>query len=584
MKIKMKITLGVGFLFLLIIILSVVGIKFANQISGETQNILADNYKSIEYSRAMLIALDKLKFSNDAIYDFENNLKLQQQNVTETGEERATNNLTTNFEKLKTNDIQRNMPTDTSLLLSIRENLADIMLVNMEAIQGKSEIAKQTANTATVVLSVIGTLCFVLAFTLLVNLPANIADPINELTQSVKEIAEENYSQRVYFEEHNEFGDLAHSFNVMAEKLQEYNNSNLAKLMMEKTRIETLINNMNDPVISLDEKQNILFINSEALKISGLKHEDVAGKSAQEIAVHNDLIRVLIQEILKPNKSENKQQQPLKIFADNKESFFEKEIIPITIVPTAESQPKHIGDVIILRNITLFKELDFAKTNFIATISHELKTPISSILMSLDLLNNERIGKINSEQQQLIQSAKEDSERLLKITGELLDMTQVETGKISLTLQPTLPQEIVLYATETIKIRAEQKKIFIEIDCPETLPSVSADLEKTAWVLTNILINAINYAHENTKVILRVKEIGDKIQFSVQDFGKGIDPKYKDRLFDRYFQIPGSNKSGTGLGLAISKEFIEAQGGEISMQSEIGVGSIFFIQLNKALR
>ncbi len=580
----MKITLGVGFLFLLIIILSVVGIKFANQISGETQNILADNYKSIEYSRAMLIALDKLKFSNDAIYNFENNLKLQQQNVTETGEERATNNLTTNFEKLKTNDIQRNMPTDTSLLLSIRENLADIMLVNMEAIQGKSEIAKQTANTATVVLSVIGTLCFVLAFTLLVNLPANIADPINELTQSVKEIAEENYSQRVYFEEHNEFGDLAHSFNVMAEKLQEYNNSNLAKLMMEKTRIETLINNMNDPVISLDEKQNILFINSEALKISGLKHEDVAGKSAQEIAVHNDLIRVLIQEILKPNKSENKQQQPLKIFADNKESFFEKEIIPITIVPTAESQPKHIGDVIILRNITLFKELDFAKTNFIATISHELKTPISSILMSLDLLNNERIGKINSEQQQLIQSAKEDSERLLKITGELLDMTQVETGKISLTLQPTLPQEIVLYATETIKIRAEQKKIFIEIDCPETLPSVSADLEKTVWVLTNILINAINYAHENTKVILRVKEIGNKIQFSVQDFGKGIDPKYKDRLFDRYFQIPGSNKSGTGLGLAISKEFIEAQGGEISMQSEIGVGSIFFIQLNKALR
>ncbi|MCC7222984.1 MAG: HAMP domain-containing protein [Chitinophagales bacterium] len=584
MKIKMKITLGVGFLFLLIIILSVVGIKFANQISGETQNILADNYKSIEYSRAMLIALDKLKFSNDAIYNFENNLKLQQQNVTETGEERATNNLTTNFEKLKTNDIQRNMPTDTSLLLSIREDLADIMLVNMEAIQGKSEIAKQTANTATVVLSVIGTLCFVLAFTLLVNLPANIADPINELTQSVKEIAEENYSQRVYFEEHNEFGDLAHSFNVMAEKLQEYNNSNLAKLMMEKTRIETLINNMNDPVISLDEKQNILFINSEALKISGLKHEDVAGKSAQEIAVHNDLIRVLIQEILKPNKSENKQQQPLKIFADNKESFFEKEIIPITIVPTAESQPKHIGDVIILRNITLFKELDFAKTNFIATISHELKTPISSILMSLDLLNNERIGKINSEQQQLIQSAKEDSERLLKITGELLDMTQVETGKISLTLQPTLPQEIVLYATETIKIRAEQKKIFIEIDCPETLPSVSADLEKTVWVLTNILINAINYAHENTKVILRVKEIGNKIQFSVQDFGKGIDPKYKDRLFDRYFQIPGSNKSGTGLGLAISKEFIEAQGGEISMQSEIGVGSIFFIQLNKALR
>ncbi len=575
MKIKAKLTLWVSFLFLLIIILIAVGVKYANQISNDTQNILADNYNTIDYSRKMLIALDNLTVSDSAIDIFRENLNKQQNNVTEKGEEELTARLTLDFEKLKSN------LHDSALYVSIRADLADIMLLNMQAIQRKSEIAKSTARTATIMISITGAFCFLLAFSLLLNLPSNIANPIKELTESVKEIAAKNYNQRVHFEQHNEFGDLAHSFNVMAEKLQEYNDSNLAKLMMEKKRIETLINNMHDPVIGLDENRKILFINDEALKISGLKQEDVVGKAAQEIAVHNDLMRSLIQEVLKPGNHDGKQQQPLKIFADNKESFFEKEIIPISIVPTAEEQSKHIGDVIILQNITPFKELDFAKTNFIATVSHELKTPISSILMSLDLLVNEKVGSVNSEQKQLIQSVKEDSQRLLKITGELLNMTQVETGKIQLSLQATPPVEIIRYATEAVKVQAEQKNIAITIDCPDNIPPVNADREKTAWVLTNFLSNAIRYSYENSNVLLTVKEVENKILISVKDSGKGIEPKYQDKIFDRYFQIPGSSKSGTGLGLAISKEFIEAQGGEISLQSEIGKGSIFSIALNK---
>ncbi len=577
MKIKVKITLAVGFLFLMIIVLGGVGVFYTNQISKETQNILADNYKSIEYSRAMLIALDNLKVSDSAKTNFEENLKLQQGNITETGEAQATQNLSADFEKLKTNY------ADSSLYINLRKDLADIMLVNMQAIERKSEIAKESTKTATVILALVGTFCFLLAFTLLVNLPSNIANPIKELTQSVKEIAAENYSERVHFESHNEFGELAQSFNVMAEKLEEYNRSNLAKLMMEKERIETLINNMHHPIIILDENKTIISINDEALKVSGLKSEDAKGKKAQDVAVHNDLIRSLIQDVFKPIESGNKQQQPLKIFADNKESFFEKEIIPISIIPTAEKQSKHIGDVIILQNITPFKELDFAKTNFIATVSHELKTPISSIMMSLELLENNKIGKVNAEQKQLIQSVKEDSERLLKITGELLNMTQVESGKIQLHLQSTSTKDIIRYATEAVKVQAEQKQIKIETSCPENISAVNADPDKTAWVVTNLLSNAIHYSYENANILLTVKETTDKIILSVQDFGKGIDMKYLPHLFDRYFQIPGSSKTGTGLGLAISKEFIEAQGGEISLQSEIGKGSVFSITLNRTI-
>ncbi len=574
MKIKTKLTLGVGLLFIMILLLGIVGAYYTNALKADTENILTANYNSLEYCRNMLSAIENP--SAASINQFELNLSKQEKNNTEIGEADATNELRNNFEKFKAG------ADSLSIKSSIRESLLKVMDLNMEAIQRKSGIAKATAEKAVFWIAISGTLCFVIAFTLLINMPSGIANPIKELTMSIKQIANENYSERVHFEQHNEFGELAHSFNVMAEKLEEYNKSNLAKLMQEKQRIETLINNMHNPVIGLDENRKVIFVNYEALKVSGLKREEIAGKQVQNVAIHNDLIRSLIQDLLKPNDNRDKPQQPLKIFADNKESYFEKEIIPISITPTAEKQSKHIGDVILLQNITPFKELDFAKTNFIATVSHELKTPISSILMSLELLENEKIGSVNSEQKQLIQSVKEDSERLLKITAELLNMTQVEAGKIQLSLQSTQPQEIIHYATEAVKVQAEQKGVTIQVECPANLPSVNADSEKTAWVLTNLMINAINYSFENSKVVVSAHEEEDKIIFTIQDFGKGIDSKYLPKLFNRYFQIPGSSKSGTGLGLAISKEFVEAQGGQISVDSEFGAGSTFTLTLNKA--
>ena len=224
--------------------------------------------------------------------------------------------------------------------------------------------------------------------------------------------------------------------------------------------------------------------------------------------------------------------------------------------------------------------MDVSKTNFIATISHELKTPISSIQMSLKLLEDKRIGETNSEQKQLIRSVKEDSERLLKITGELLNMTQVETGKIHLSIQQADVKEIIRYAIDATKTQAEQKKVLVEVHCPEDVQTVNADTEKTAWVLTNLISNAIRYSNDNSKVVVSAKSIGKKMELSVQDFGKGIDSKYTDKIFDRYFRIPGTKQEGTGLGLAIGKEFIEAQGGEIKVESEIGQGSKFIFFLN----
>lgn len=572
MRIKTKLNLGVGLLFLLIFILAMVSAYSVFSIKKDTGNILKANYNTLEYSRNMLLSLDEMpKNETKAKAFFEINLKKQIANITEENEDVATGKLESNFNLLKINS------QDEGIKAQIRQNIFEIMKLNMNAIKVKSDTAKRTAETANLWIAVVGTLCFLIAFNLLVNMPNNIANPIKELTESIKQIASKNYSERVHFRHQNEFGDLAKSFNTMAEKLQEYHNSNLYKLSFEKKRLETLINNMHDPIIGLDNQGMILFINNEALKIMGLKQDEVIGKSAANLALTNDLMKSLI-----INKSVNTKADTMKIFADEKESYFEKEIVNITVKPTGEEQTIDIGNVIILRNITVFKELDFAKTNFIATVSHELKTPISSIKMSLQLLENEITGTINEEQKHLVESIKEDSDRLLKITGELLELSQVETGKIHLNIEKSDPYEIVNYAIEAIKTQAEQKQIEVLVQADENLPSIKADSEKTVWVLINFLTNAIRYSAEKSTIIVKLKADEHHVLFRVIDKGKGIDIRYRSKVFDKYFQIPGSNKTGTGLGLAISKEFIEAQGGTIGLESELGLGSTFYFKLATA--
>jgi PAS domain S-box-containing protein len=571
MRIKTKLNLGVGLLFLLIIILTLVSAFYIFSIKKDTENILKANYNTLEYSRNMLLALDEIALNKDsAIRSFKENLQKQTQNITESGEKKGTDNLKKNFILLEQNR------SNEALKMQIRQDIFAIMKLNMNAIKQKSDIAKHTAETANLWIAVVGTLCFLIAFNLLVNLPNNIANPIKELTLSIKEIANKNYSERVHFTNHNEYGDLAKSFNTMAQKLEEYNNSNLYKLFFEKKRLETLINNMHDPIIGLDNEGVVLFANDEALKIIGLKLEDVIGKSASALALSNDLIRSLILKELAPD---TQKKQPLKIFANGKESYFDKEILNITITPTGEEKEINIGDVIILRNITLFKELDFAKTNFIATVSHELKTPIASIKLSLQLLQNTKTGEMNDDQKQLVESIKEDSQRLLKITGELLNLSQLETGNIQLNIEKSNPYKIVNYAVEAVKVQADQKQIKLIIDADENLQDVKADSEKTGWVLINYLSNAITYSSEKSAIIIKLKEENNQIVFQVIDTGKGIDSRYKDKVFDKYFQIPGSQKSGTGLGLAISKEFIEAQNGVIGVESNLGLGSTFWFAL-----
>lgn len=455
--------------------------------------------------------------------------------------------------------------------------LVILSIVNLQiltATDPNSPAALPGLERALTWISVTGGVCILTGLLLLFWLPRSINRPINELTQGILEIANHNYEKRLMMANNEEFREVANSFNRMAERLAEYRASTLADILSAKQFLEAIVNSIHEPIIGLNKELEILFINNEALNVLNMKREDVIRNSAEELSLKNDLLRRLIRELVTPNEKK----EPLKIYADNKESYFQASYIPINnLLPDPDDSQK-LGDVILLKNITEFKELDSAKTTFISTISHELKTPISAIMMSLQLLEDSRIGALNDEQQQLSKSIKENSERLLNITGELLNMTQVEAGKLQLMPKITKPIELIEYAIKANQVQADKFNIQIEVEYPKTkIAKLFVDSEKIAWVLTNLLSNAIRYSKENGRVIIGAKQNGDVIELFVQDFGKGIDPRYHNSIFDRYFRVPGAKVQGSGLGLSISKDFVEAQNGKLTVESELGKGSKFII-------
>jgi PAS domain S-box-containing protein len=560
MRLKTKLSIGIGFLFAAILISGIIGIFSIYQLKNDARLILEDNYETLVYSNNMLTLMDRVPFDSTVLPAFEDNLAKQEVNITEAGEGIATAAVRNVFEQLKHD------PSNDSLQTLIRRDLYKINTANQQAILRKNAVAEKNAKRfSNYTMFIFGFLALV-AFTLAVNFPGIISEPVKALSEGIKAIVNKDYSKRIRISQHDEFGELAQAFNSMAEKLDEYEHSNLAKIKFEKSRIDTIINQMNDGIIGLDENRNLLFLNKVAEKLLGLRETEIMGKYAADIALNNDLMRSLLKQD-SPNKE-------LKIYADQKESYFHVDILNVT------NNDKVIGQVIVLRNITPFHELNEAKTNFIATISHELKTPIASIKMSAQLLTDARVGNVNKEQEELVKSIADDANRLLKITSELLNMSQVETGHIQLKIEPVLPDIIIDNAANTVSALAQQKNIAIRIHRHTNGSKIMTDPEKTAWVLTNFLTNAVKYSPEDGEIELTTSIKNNNIEFAVCDHGRGIEERYLSRIFDRYFKVPGTpEKVGTGLGLSISREFIEAQGGKIWVDSKLGEGSTFGFSL-----
>lgn len=572
MKLKTKLRLGIGFLFVILLSFGAISLYQINRISESTVLILKDNNHSLQYAKEMRLLIDGDSLQQaTSISRFKDLLEKEKQNITEPGEKEVVLQL---YKALELFLATRN----NNQLAQIKSAIYQIEDLNMQAIVSKSQLSEKTVAHSTLYLGLAAFIFFIILFTFILSFPGFIANPLALLLDGIREIGKKNYKQRLHFKGTEEFAQLAIAFNDMARKLDSWESSNVAELKSEKLRIETIIEQMQDAVIGTDEDGKIIFLNRLASEVLNLEERSVTGKTVEELSSKSHLLKTIV------TKTDD---QLIEIVLNNKPNYFSLETNQIAIPQILDGEQtlsfakRTAGKVFILKNVTNFKELDQAKTNFMATISHELKTPIASIKMSLKLLEDSRIGELNTEQHHMVNHIQDDANRLLKITAELLDLAQVETGNIQLNVIQSNALEILDYAINAVKLQTQQKEITINVDIPKQLPMLWADQEKTAWVLINFLNNAIRYSGAHSKIDISVILSDQWLTFKVKDYGKGIAEQYKSDLFKRYFQVPtdGQHKSGSGLGLSISKDFIEAQQGKIWVESELGEGSCFSFSL-----
>lgn len=599
MKLKSKIYLSLFLLFSLILLLSGMGSYFLQELARDSRAIMKDNFHTIQYMQALSNGLDKVTV---LLMDLDNipgaDIELEKElaicgsiiekqlgNITETGEYQLTSELNAHFQTIKRlislakekgpRGMESVLEQVLPRMMQAKTVASNIFSINEEALVRKNVIADQTAERVTAYMAVLGFSGIMIALVYLLHLPNYILTPLSRLYEGIKQIAADNYGHLLEVSSKDELGEIAGSFNKMVQRLYFYNQSNISVLLAEKRRIDAIINQMHEGILGIDESNTIIFANLMACELLNTDEERIKGKTVNTLASSNDLIKSVAQSLT----SSNFESKTIRVVQQGKEKRYTREIIPIFISQSDGEAPVGRGFVVVLTDITSFTEKDIAKTQFIATISHELKTPLASIMMTLKLLKDGRAGELSQEQQELLGSIREDSDRLLRIIGELLKMAQVETGNIQLDVRPADPRRIIDVAVQTLQQQASAKGLVLHTEV-KTGKWVLSDLDKTAWVLVNFLSNAIRYTPEHSEVVLSVAEEGGKmVNFSVSDKGPGIDPKYQESLFEKYFKVPGAGQAGTGLGLAISKEFIRAMGGSIGVVSIPGEGSTFYIQL-----
>ena len=475
--------------------------------------------------------------------------------------------------------------------------VVDLNLANMRPVDGR---AKQMADRATLVMVVASVTGVALAvvFTLLVA--RSILRPLSTVIRSIREIEQGNLDLVVQVKSRDETRQLAEAFNSMAAKLREFRRTNRAKLIRTQQTTQLAVNSLTDAVAVTAPDGTVELSNDAAQRLFRLTPgADLAGVADRRLLdVYHEVVATG-----RPSKPRGYESAVEVYDAGGQLRFFLPHAVPIfdggdggasggTNGGLDGSDSRRVGVTLVLADVTNLRRLDEMKSGLLSVVSHELKTPLTSIRMAVHLLAEERVGPLTAKQGELVTAAREDSDRLDRIIADLLDMGRMESGHADLDLRPARPDRLVADAVTPLAAAFADKNVAVDTDVPADLPDVLVDRARIGHVFTNLLTNAAKFTPPGGRVRVTAADAGTtglaeggggRVRFTVADTGVGIPAEHLPRVFDRFFRVPGGPATaGAGLGLAIAREIVQAHGGDIDVASDVGRGTRFSFTLRPA--
>jgi NtrC-family two-component system sensor histidine kinase KinB len=606
----------IGFSYFVIVIIGLATSAFAvysfSNLRDTFSLMLHDNYESVRAAQNMFKALggeenaqlSMLIQDNDAYFQFSTNRsnflgwleKAKQGSLNDrekivlgriTQDSYRYTQLTDSLYHLLQMKRQTTAATEfrTKLIIPVAKSLKDgcfeYLEINQDAMTLTEDKLNQTASDATLTVITISIVAVFLSFFTSIRFSRSIILPAEKLTRSVRNISSGQLNQKIDLNTDDEIGELSREFNKMTERLRTYEQMNIQQLIAEKKKSETIVENIADPVIVTDKNGVLVLMNQAAAAVFDVRGADWQGKFVREVVGNQSWAEML--ELGGTRRIEQEHRDPLFAFTRNDLKLYFRPRQAHIVDEHGYIQ----GVVTLLQDVTRFKNLDRMKSEFIATVSHELRTPLTSLSMGIDILSQEVIGSVNQRQKDLLIAAKDDSERLRKLVKELLDLSKLESGKYEMKKEFVDFRRLVTDAVRPLSLPFEEKHIRLELTIPEHLPALSADSHQLAWVITNLLSNALRYTDTGGKVQLTAREEKQGLFVTVADTGHGISQENLETVFDKFVQVKSSTETtpgSVGLGLAIAREVVEAHGGRIWVESQVGIGSTFFFTIPAALQ
>jgi NtrC-family two-component system sensor histidine kinase KinB len=585
MRLQAKITLG--FLAMLGLLLGIGFYAYATlgRLDRANRAVLQENFYSVQLGQGMLQALDGLAASPadaPALGRFRTLLNRESANVTEPGERALVDSL---------GQVLATYPgiAPAASQVRLRQLTHRVVALNMTALARKNGQAMHTATQAKSYLLLFSVLSTLVGLMLVGSVPQAAVGGLRKLAASLDYATRTNFAATVPIESTDEVGQVTAAFNRLLVHVQDIRSHSLADVVTERNRTSGLVHTLSEPLFLLDPSRRVLVANPAACTLLGQSENQLLNRLATELAQENSVFAQLLAPALLPVAQRPAGPQPLAVVGtDGVPAHYQLSVHEAVAFNEARDQMEAVGTVLALRNVSAFRQLDQTKSDFLATVSHELKTPLSSINFNLKLLHDPRVGDLNAEQQEIVGIIKEENQRLLRLVSELLTVARLDVGQgIALDPRPLAVASLVAAATTPLQLQLRARHLTLDTDLPADLPAIRADHEKTAWVLLNLLVNAVRYSPEQGHIQLSAATTPDRraVRVQVQDHGPGIAPEDQQRIFERFVQgaaAPGASPAddhGTGLGLSISREFIASQGGELGVESTAGQGSIFYFTL-----
>jgi signal transduction histidine kinase len=600
---RQKLSLGFGGLLLIILIIGIQSINHLTHLGPSIDVILRENYRSVIACQEMKESLERMDSAilfillgekekgtaliqkNEAV--FEKALQVELNNITLPEEGKKAHYLQDLFKQYKATlrGIQElkasiNARRDAyfsrllPLFVQIKETADEILQMNQKNMSDANDLARRSAASAKRQMYILLLAGMILAVGFVLFTGRWIFRPINRLIRSAEEIKQGNLELVVQTDSRDEIGQLSEAFNEMASALRESRRSDQTRLTRMQRATEQTFNSLPDAVAIVDPGGKVEVTTETARNVFGIK----PGKQIQNLPLR--WMDEIFTEALRTGRTiaPKGEQRVIQHFVNGEEHYFRPEAIPIL---DRDIQPT--GVVLVLRDVTQERKQEELKRGVLSTVSHQLKSPLTSLRMAVHLLLEERLGSLTPKQTELLVAAREDSDRLHSILNNLLDISRIESGKVEMNFQKVSPHSMVFEALEPFQMDFKDRGVVLGTKLPDDLPEVWADTARMNHVFANLLSNALRYTPPGGKVTVLGKADEEWVQFSVSDTGKGIPNEYLTRIFEQFFQVPDQGtQTGAGLGLAIVKEIVEAHGGTVKVESRLGEGSTFTFTLKRA--